>query len=1006
MELNNTKNGNKGKTYRKRVVGIKKTCNSLSTLADRWTFDVNFRPKSTTEPERAISTICKFKALPLNRKSSDSTSGEVEDAILGLGGAVEQVIKMGLLGWFSGKAFSGDLQNDDELWCIEDVSSGFCFGVYIRELEEEVKLLKNLSHPNIMCVVAAAVLCIVLCCCVALWQQQHVAAMSVPIRAPTWVSIRRLFEQKLSNIHKCIDLNHLKQVHALVYKANLHRDLFVAPKLISAFSLCRQMVLAVNVFNQVQEPNVHLYNTLIRAHIHNSQPSQAFAAFFDMQYCGLCPDNFTYPFLLKACSGQALLRLVQMIHTHIEKFGFCSDIFVPNSLIDCYCKCGWIGVYEARKLFTVMEERDIVSWNSMIGGLVKAGELSEACRLFDEMPERDTVSWNTILDGYSKAGEMDTGFDLFQKMPERNVVSWSTMISGYCKAGDMEMARMLFDKMPAKNLVTWTIIISGYAEKGMAKDAISLFDEMEAARLKPDDGTIISILDACAESGLLGLGKRVHASIERIRYKCSTHVSNALVDMYAKCDSVHRALSIFNGMAKRDLVSWNAMIQGLAMHGHGEKALNFFSRMTQEGFPPDKVTFVGVLCACTHAGFVEEGIQYFYAMERDYGVVPEIEHYGCMIDLLGRGGRLKEAFKLVRSMPMEPNAIIWGTLLGACRMHNAVGYAKEVLDHVASVRLQMKNTGTQKPSGASSIELDDDVHEFTVLDRSHPKSDGIYQMIDGLGGLAPLLSPLILEQSKVKKLVILLHRRAAALPWPPAGPLHIPSRELAEMVSVSLKIGDGTARFKRATLCSSAVNVLMLFSVLTTNVLIDLSRPNIATALKLFLKQHALPLGRDSRTGITEMVASVGHSFFEDKLFGIWVFFLTNRLSLNFESVVEKVNSRGDQITERTACGGIVSLLMFAGQIEFLLGFVCILVCRRLPCCFDYKKGWEVVVMVHIRELEEEVKLLKNLSHPNIVRNSGESSCSCFCSGPQSIANALDGLTLFSQYAMLGESPL
>ncbi|KAL7232307.1 hypothetical protein ACSBR2_010346 [Camellia fascicularis] len=620
--------------------------------------------------------------------------------------------------------------------------------------------------------------------------------MSVPIRAPTWVSTRRLFEQKLSDIHKCIDLNHLKQVHALVYKANLHRDLFVAPKLISAFSLCRQMVLAVNVFNQVQEPNVHLYNTLIRAHIYNSQPSQAFAAFFDMQYCGLCPDNFTYPFLLKACSGQASLRLVQMIHTHIEKFGFCSDIFVPNSLIDCYCKCGWIGVYEARKLFTVMEERDIVSWNSMIGGLVKAGELSEARRLFDEMPERDTVSWNTILDGYSKAGEMDTGFDLFQKMPERNVVSWSTMISGYCKAGDMEMARMLFDKMPAKNLVTWTIIISGYAEKGMAKDAISLFDEMEAARLKPDDGTFISILDACAESGLLGLGKRVHASIERTRYRCSTHVSNALVDMYAKCDSVHRALSIFNGMAKRDLVSWNAMIQGLAMHGHGEKALNFFSRMKQEGFPPDKVTFVGVLCACTHAGFVEEGIQYFYAMERDYGVVPEIEHYGCMIDLLGRGGCLKEAFKLVRSMPMEPNAIIWGTLLGACRMHNAVGYAKEVLDQlvkleptdagnfsmlsniyasagdwdsVASVRLQMKNTGTQKPSGASSIELDDDVHEFTVLDRSHPKSDCIYQMIDGLGlhlkqlgyvpkydgcgvilaqsgGLAPLLSPLILEQ--------------------------------------------------------------------------------------------------------------------------------------------------------------------------------------------------------------------------------------------------------------------
>ncbi|XP_057492182.1 pentatricopeptide repeat-containing protein At3g29230-like [Actinidia eriantha] len=584
--------------------------------------------------------------------------------------------------------------------------------------------------------------------------------MSAPIRAPTWVSTRRLFEQKLSELQKCRDLNQLKQVHAIIYKGDLHRDLFVAPKLIAAFSLCRQMALAVNVFSQIPEPNEHLYNTLIRAHIQNSQPSQAFEAFFDMQNRGVCPDNFTYSFLLKGCSGKASLKLVQMVHTHIEKFGFCSDIFVPNSLIDSYSKCGLIGVHAARKLFAAMAERDIVSWNSMIRGLVKAGEMREARRLFDEMPERDTVSWNTILDGYLKAGEVDAAFELFQKMPNRDVVSWSTMICGYCKAGDMEMARIMFDKMPAKNLVSWTIIISGYAENGMAKDAMSLFDKMEEAGLKPDDGAVISILAASAESGLIGLGEKVHASIQRMKFECSTHVSNALVDMYAKCGSLNRALRLFNGMKTRDLVSWNAMIQGLAMHGLAEEALEIFSRMKQEGFAPDKVTFVGVLCACTHAGFVDEGIQYFYTMEREHGVVPEIEHYGCMIDLLGRGGRLKEAFGLVHSMPMEPNAIIWGTLLGACRIHNAVGYAQEVLDHlvkleptdagnfsmlsniyaaagdwnsVASVRVQMKNTGTQKRSGASSIELDDEVHEFTIQDTSHPKSDSVYQMIDGLG---------------------------------------------------------------------------------------------------------------------------------------------------------------------------------------------------------------------------------------------------------------------------------
>lgn len=531
-------------------------------------------------------------------------------------------------------------------------------------------------------------------------------------------------------------------------------------KLIAAFSLCRQMTLAVNVFNQIQDPDVLLYNTLIRAHVRNSEPLLAFSVFFEMQDSGVCADNFTYPFLLKACSGKVWVRVVEMIHAQVEKMGFCLDIFVPNSLIDSYFKCGLDGVAAARKVFEVMAERDTVSWNSMIGGLVKVGELGEARRLFDEMPERDTVSWNTILDGYVKAGEMNAAFELFEKMPARNVVSWSTMVLGYSKAGDMDMARILFDKMPVKNLVPWTIMISGYAEKGLAKDAINLYNQMEEAGLKFDDGTVISILSACAVSGLLGLGKRVHASIERTRFKCSTPVSNALIDMYAKCGSLENALSIFHGMVRKDVVSWNAIIQGLAMHGHGEKALQLFSRMKGEGFVPDKVTFVGVLCACTHAGFVDEGLHYFHAMERDYGVPPEVEHYGCMVDLLGRGGRLKEAFGLVHSMPLEPNAIIWGTLLGACRMHSATGLAEEVLDRLvkselsdsgnlsmlsniyaaagdwdnfANIRLRMKSTSIQKPSGGSSIEVDDEVHEFTVFDRSHPKSDRIYKTIDGLG---------------------------------------------------------------------------------------------------------------------------------------------------------------------------------------------------------------------------------------------------------------------------------
>lgn len=583
--------------------------------------------------------------------------------------------------------------------------------------------------------------------------------ISVPMRIPTWFSRRRFLEEKLSDLHKCTNLDHLKQIHAQVLKFDLHQDLYVAPKLIAAFSLCRQVVSAVNVFNQIPEPNVQMYNTLIRALAQNSRPSQAFAIFFEMQKSEVSPDNFTYPYLLKACAGHSWLPVIQMIHSHIEKSGFYADMFVPNALIDSYSKCGPFGLSAALKLFISMKERDVVTWNSMIGGLAKAGKLEEACKLFDEMPERDMISWNTMLDGYAKAGDMTNAFKLFEIMPERNIISWSTMVWGYSKAGDIDMARIFFEKCPVKNVVLWTTIISGYAEKGLVKEASTLYDQMEEARMKPDDGTMISILSACAESGILCLGKKIHASINRSRYRCSTIVSNALIDMYAKCGCLDSAFDVFNTMSKKDVVSWNAMLQGLAVHGHGKKALKLFSMMIDEGFEPDKYTFIGLLCACTHAGLVQKGLKYFHSMEKVYGVVPQVEHYGCMMDLLGRGGHLKEAFELLHSMPMEPNAKILGTLLGACRMHNAVDLAREVRDRlfklepsdpgnysllsniyaqagdwgsVADVRLQMKNSGGQKPSGASSIELEEKVHEFTVLDQSHPQSDDIYQMIDRL----------------------------------------------------------------------------------------------------------------------------------------------------------------------------------------------------------------------------------------------------------------------------------
>ncbi|XP_073222333.1 uncharacterized protein [Cicer arietinum] len=296
------------------------------------------------------------------------------------------------------------------------------------------------------------------------------------------------------------------------------QDLYIAPKLIAAYSLNSHITSVVNVFNQVPNPNVHLYNYLIRAHVRNNIDNNddfntylAIETFLKMQVNGVFTDNFTYPFVLKGCNARKWLSLVKMVHAHVEKLGFYGDIFVPNSLIDCYCRCGSVDM--AMRFFLGMEERDVVSWNSMVGGLVKCGDFDGALKLFDEMHGRDMVSWNTVLDGFAKAGEMEKAFDVFERMGERDIISWSTMVCGYSKKGDMDMARMLFDRCPMKNLVLWTTIISGYAEKGQVKEAIGLYDEMEEAGLRPDDGCLISILAACAELGMLGLGKKIHDSV-------------------------------------------------------------------------------------------------------------------------------------------------------------------------------------------------------------------------------------------------------------------------------------------------------------------------------------------------------------------------------------------------------------------------------------------------------------------------------------------------------------
>lgn len=272
-------------------------------------------------------------------------------------------------------------------------------------------------------------------------------------------------------------------------------------------------------------------------------------------------------------------------------------------------------------------------------------------------------------------------------MPVKDLVSWNVMITGYAKRGEMESARELFSKVPERDVVTWNAMISGYVLCGAYSQALEMFEEMKRAGEKPDEVTSVSLLSACADSGDLEMGKEIHSYLsEIVSGDFSTICGNALIDMYAKCGSIKMALEVFRGIRNKHVTTWNSLVLGLAFHGHAEESIKLFTEMRRSRVRPDEITFIGALVACSHAGRVEEGRQYFKLMRERYSIEPNIRHHGCMVDMLGRAGLLNEAFEFIDKMEIEPNAIIWRTLLGACKIHGNVELGRRANQKLLSKR--------------------------------------------------------------------------------------------------------------------------------------------------------------------------------------------------------------------------------------------------------------------------------------------------------------------------------
>eukprot|EP01018_Ginkgo_biloba_P007317 Gb_00862 [translate_table: standard] len=574
-----------------------------------------------------------------------------------------------------------------------------------------------------------------------------------------------IFSSVIRACASLVALEEGKQVHADIVKTGFESDIFVGSALIDTYAKCGSIEDARKVFDKLLKPNVVSWTAMIVGYAQNGNEEAALRLFCEMQWAGMGLNQITLASVISVCAGLAVLEPGKQVHACVIKTAFGSNVFVASGLLDMYANSGIIT--EARKVFDRITKRDDVSWNAMIAGYSHHGHGEEALKLFQQMRQTgmkpDQFTFASLLRSCAQLAALEQGKQVHVHMIktgyEPNIFAGSALVDMYVKCGDIEDACKLFCSMPKRDVVSWTAMVAGYCQQGNDEEALKLFGHMLCAGMKPNQFTFSSVLSACASLAALEQGRQIYAHIIKSNFVSEVSVENALVTMYSKCGNIEDARRVFDAMSNRNLISWNAMIAGCAQHGNGKEALQLFERMQQVTIKPNNVTFIGVLSACSHRGLVDEGWHYFESMKRDHGITAGMEHYACMVDILGRAGHLGEVEDLINKMPFKPSALIWRTLLAACRIHGNLELGEHVAktllelepqdsatyvllsnmyaasgrwDDVAKVREMMKAVRVKKERGCSWIELMNKVHEFAVEDRSHPQTEEIYAKLEEL----------------------------------------------------------------------------------------------------------------------------------------------------------------------------------------------------------------------------------------------------------------------------------